>query len=739
MPAAVVTDPELELASKGLALGLVYVLTGADHLSAIAALAVGRRWSAGVLGVCWGMGHATGLLFMIAASLLMNLNLSAQAPTCGSIVGVFMVLLGLGSGFRELGRNGDDCGIDGVELATLDQPGGVSGLAAALDCKVEAYMRGRGRMRLGPALVAAARSLRQPLSAMPLPVPSCSNGGRAGGRNADWHEEEVSLGQAKRDVAREAAFVLRVEPVSGDGCQSAGGGGSGWEQAQEVTGKELVPALRQALSARGLGEREECGAVLSAALRAACRTGSGGASYACASRLLADVSARPGQRVLLKPASTAAESPIELDLGAGGSEGETVLTALTRSVFLVMDEAAVLAEGRAEDAGTARTRSSSDATMAVDETPDEAELRLTLARVDCVLTEVIELGFGGRNEAGSRAPTVRRRRRQLAMTLWSAGHAGGEEEEEAASGAVATWLVPGQTVEGMRREGDNAGDRCGLAMSDDEEAGMIDDAGGLVNDCGEHCDNESSDDDFGDFLGEGGISVAVTAAEEPVKLHQFEEFALILKQRKAAQLEAEEVAARRRCKLSESSSDDDGEGDVDAFAEKEWTTDRLDAFRVDDAEGAFDKMGLLCSSDDQYDGGGHSHSHRHNRGVASSGSNGSGGGGNLLVRHAGERLAFTAGIVHGVAGTGTVLGVLSAVALRDVRRSAVYLSCFCASSIATMVAFAASYGECSARLAAGSERSRRALALLSAGLALMVGVAWLVPLHVDAVRGVWMT
>ena len=88
-------------------------------------------------------------------------------------------------------------------------------------------------------------------------------------------------------------------------------------------------------------------------------------------------------------------------------------------------------------------------------------------------------------------------------------------------------------------------------------------------------------------------------------------------------------------------------------------------------------------------------------------------------------LATLGACVHGVAGPGGILGVLPAVQLRDWALSTTYLGTFCASSVVTMGAFAACYGEATSRISNGKERTKWQLQLMSASLSLIVGVLWL--------------
>ena len=91
------------LIGTGLALGVVHVLTGPDHLSALATLSanVGNHVDAAFLGIRWGVGHSSGLL--LVGITLIALSESGQESVdmpdyashiFESIVGIFMLLLG---------------------------------------------------------------------------------------------------------------------------------------------------------------------------------------------------------------------------------------------------------------------------------------------------------------------------------------------------------------------------------------------------------------------------------------------------------------------------------------------------------------------------------------------------------------------------------------------------------------------------------------------------------------------
>ncbi|RYG99226.1 hypothetical protein EON65_50490 [archaeon] len=85
------------LALTGFTLGLVHVLAGPDHLSALAALSVGTSYKAFILGVRWGIGHSTGLVAVaiVFISLKGNLDIRQLGRYCDSLVGLFMIVLGV--------------------------------------------------------------------------------------------------------------------------------------------------------------------------------------------------------------------------------------------------------------------------------------------------------------------------------------------------------------------------------------------------------------------------------------------------------------------------------------------------------------------------------------------------------------------------------------------------------------------------------------------------------------------
>lgn len=103
-------------------------------------------------------------------------------------------------------------------------------------------------------------------------------------------------------------------------------------------------------------------------------------------------------------------------------------------------------------------------------------------------------------------------------------------------------------------------------------------------------------------------------------------------------------------------------------------------------------------------------------------------------------MATLAGIVHGLAGPGGVLGVIPAVQLHDARLASLYLATFCASSTVTMGTFALLYGNGSACMVGGGGlQGQREFMIesLSALLSILVGLLWLALLSVGKLDDVF--
>lgn len=87
----------VELALTGMLFGLIHVLTGPDHLSALATLSAGSSWRSFALGIRWGCGHSIGLVVMAVVFIALDgkLDFSVLNEVTDILVGVFMVALGI--------------------------------------------------------------------------------------------------------------------------------------------------------------------------------------------------------------------------------------------------------------------------------------------------------------------------------------------------------------------------------------------------------------------------------------------------------------------------------------------------------------------------------------------------------------------------------------------------------------------------------------------------------------------
>ena len=84
------------LALGGLLAGFVHVLSGPDHLAAIAPYAVDDRSSAWRKGVRWGLGHSAGVLGVGLAALLVRDRLPIERLSTWAEDCVGLVLIGIG-------------------------------------------------------------------------------------------------------------------------------------------------------------------------------------------------------------------------------------------------------------------------------------------------------------------------------------------------------------------------------------------------------------------------------------------------------------------------------------------------------------------------------------------------------------------------------------------------------------------------------------------------------------------
>ena len=86
----------MTLALAGLVAGVVHVLSGPDHLAAIAPYAVTGKTRSWKTGVRWGLGHSTGVLGVGLLVLLARHALPVEVLSAHSELGVGLVLLAIG-------------------------------------------------------------------------------------------------------------------------------------------------------------------------------------------------------------------------------------------------------------------------------------------------------------------------------------------------------------------------------------------------------------------------------------------------------------------------------------------------------------------------------------------------------------------------------------------------------------------------------------------------------------------
>jgi len=94
--------------------------------------------------------------------------------------------------------------------------------------------------------------------------------------------------------------------------------------------------------------------------------------------------------------------------------------------------------------------------------------------------------------------------------------------------------------------------------------------------------------------------------------------------------------------------------------------------------------------------------------------------------HRHDHAALGIGILHGLAGSSHLLGVLPMLALPTKIQAGLYLGAFALGTIFSMAAFSSIIGFLAVRCSLAGERAYRALMLVCAGGAIVVGCFWLV-------------
>jgi len=81
----------------GFVAGSVHVVTGPDHLVAVAPLALNQGRQSWLLGIRWGLGHASGVITVAVAAWLLRelLPIESFSAGCERLVGVMLIGIGL--------------------------------------------------------------------------------------------------------------------------------------------------------------------------------------------------------------------------------------------------------------------------------------------------------------------------------------------------------------------------------------------------------------------------------------------------------------------------------------------------------------------------------------------------------------------------------------------------------------------------------------------------------------------
>lgn len=90
-------DPWAFAGLAGLLAGLVHALSGPDHLSAVAPLAIGERRARWRSGLFWGIGHSAGVCAVGLLALLLRdvLPLDSLSSWSERLVGAVLIVVGL--------------------------------------------------------------------------------------------------------------------------------------------------------------------------------------------------------------------------------------------------------------------------------------------------------------------------------------------------------------------------------------------------------------------------------------------------------------------------------------------------------------------------------------------------------------------------------------------------------------------------------------------------------------------
>jgi hypothetical protein len=152
-------------AFAGLAAGLIHVLSGPDHLAAVAPLSVGRQRSQWRTGLQWGLGHTAGVMLigMLLIAFRQMLPIDAISSYSERFVGAALLLVGVWGFLRALsGQHVHAAGTASFGMGALHGVAGSShlfGVLPALALPTEtAAMSYLGGFGLGAVLAMTAFS-----------------------------------------------------------------------------------------------------------------------------------------------------------------------------------------------------------------------------------------------------------------------------------------------------------------------------------------------------------------------------------------------------------------------------------------------------------------------------------------------------------------------------------------------------------------------------------------------------
>ncbi len=92
---------------SGLTAGFIHVITGPDHLAAIAPLATEKRNSTWAIGLRWGLGHTTGVFLIGIITIIFKEIIPLELITgySESLVGLVLICIGLWGLHKALKSN----------------------------------------------------------------------------------------------------------------------------------------------------------------------------------------------------------------------------------------------------------------------------------------------------------------------------------------------------------------------------------------------------------------------------------------------------------------------------------------------------------------------------------------------------------------------------------------------------------------------------------------------------------